>query len=205
MTAGAPDKLACARKIAAALSYVARRDAVGVATFDETIRQYVPPAAGRAQIFRVFDTLRSAHGAGRSAIDRALTDYGAAVRGPGLAVVISDFYEPESTGTLKLDGLRYLLYRGLMPAVVQVVADEEAAPDIRDEVELFDLEDAAAPPLVVDRTAIAGYGEQMTRLSAGLEAFCRSHNLPCVRVTASSPFDTLVSAFRKAGLLTLRT
>src|SRR4249920_812981 len=58
MTTGSPDKLECARKLAAALCYVAveRRDAVGVATFDETIRRYVKPAAGRAQIFKIFET-----------------------------------------------------------------------------------------------------------------------------------------------------
>ena len=54
MTAGVPDKLQCAKKLAAALCYiaVARRDASGVATFDDTVRSYVGPAAGRAQMDR---------------------------------------------------------------------------------------------------------------------------------------------------------
>ena len=60
MTAGVPDKLQCAKKLAAALCYiaVARRDAAGVATFDDTVRSYVGPAAGRAQIFKVFSLRR---------------------------------------------------------------------------------------------------------------------------------------------------
>src|SRR3977135_3167513 len=42
MSVGAPSKLACAARLAAALAYVAveRRDAVGLATFDEEIRTH---------------------------------------------------------------------------------------------------------------------------------------------------------------------
>src|SRR5262245_63381361 len=47
MIAGEPSKLACARKLAAALCYAAvvKRDAVGVATFDDAIRAHVAPAS----------------------------------------------------------------------------------------------------------------------------------------------------------------
>src|SRR5437870_9476688 len=131
MSAGTPDKLACAKKLAAALCYmaVARRDAAGAATFDDTVRSYVAPAAGRAQLFKVFDTLRSAAHGGRSALNKALFDYGAAARGPGLAVVISDFFEPAGA----FDGLQFLMYRGLTPAIVQIVAPEELDPNLDDE------------------------------------------------------------------------
>src|SRR3954468_14560437 len=64
MTLGAPPKIDCAIKLAAALSYVAveHGDAIGVATFDDRLRTHVPPATGRAQLFRVLDTLTSPGG-----------------------------------------------------------------------------------------------------------------------------------------------
>jgi uncharacterized protein (DUF58 family) len=199
MTIGAPDKLACARKLAAALCYVAveRRDAVGVATFDDAIRSYVKPAAGRAQIFKVFETLRRAEPASRSAINRALIDYGGAVRGPGLAVVISDFFHPDGA----LDGLRYLLYRGLTPAIVQVVADEELQPEIADDAELVDIEDANGAAVAVDVASVAAYQERLARMSAELEAFCLSRSLPWLRVASSTSFPSLVKVCQHAGLL----
>jgi len=199
MTAGAPDKLQCAKKLAAALCYVAvaRRDAAGVATFDDTVRSYIAPAAGRAQIFKVFDTLESAAAGGRSSLNKALFDYGAAARGPGLAVVISDFFEPEGA----FDGLRYLLYRGLTPAIVQVVSEEELEPDLADEAELFDLEEPGGDPLVVDPSAVAAYREHLARASAQLEQFCRDHGLAHARLVSSAPFQSLISACRQAGLL----
>jgi len=199
MTAGSPDKLQCAKKLAAALCYiaVARRDAVGVATFDDTVRSYVAPAAGRSQIFKVFDTLRSAAAGGRSSLNKALFDYGAAARGPGLVVVMSDFFQAEGA----FDGLRYLIYRGLTPAIVQIVADEELQPDIADEAELVDLEEPGGDPLVVDASAIAVYREQFARASAELEQFCRVHGLAHARLVSSAPFQTLVATCRQAGLV----
>ena len=199
MTAGSPDKLQCARKLAAALCYVAvaRRDAVGVATFDDTVRSYVAPAAGRSQIFKVFDTLRAAPVGGGSSLNKALSDYGAAARGPGLVVVISDFFEAGGA----FDGLRYLLYRGLTPAIVQVVADEELDPALADEAELVDLEAPGGDPLVVDASAVAAYREQFATASAELEQFCRTQGLAHTQIVSSAPFQTIISTCRHAGLL----
>ena len=199
MTAGVPDKLQCAKKLAAALCYIAvvRRDAAGVATFDNTVRSYIGPAAGRAQIFKVFDTLQSAAAGGRSSLNKSLFDYGAAARGPGLAVVISDFFEAEGA----FDGLQYLMYRGLTPAIVQMVADKELDPLLVHEVELVDLEDSGGHPLVVDASAVGVYREQLARASAELERFCRSRRLAYARLVSSAPFQSLIAICRQAGLL----
>jgi uncharacterized protein (DUF58 family) len=203
MTAGVPDKLQCAKKLAAALCYVAvaRRDAAGVATFDDTVRSYVGPSAGRAQIFKVFDTLQSAPAGGRSSLNKSLFDYGAAARGPGLAVVISDFFDSDGA----FEGLRYLMYRGLTPAIVQVVADEELDPVLADEAELVDLENSGSDSLVVDASAVGAYREQLARAAAELEQFCRSRGLAHARLVSSAPFQSLISACRHAGLLDVHT
>jgi uncharacterized protein (DUF58 family) len=199
MIAGAPGKIATARKLAAALCYVAieRRDEVGVATFDDTIRAHVEPASGRPQLFRVFETLRAATAGGRSRIDRALIDYGTAARGRGLVVVLSDFFEASGA----LEGLRFLLYRGFVPAVVQILAPEEVRPEVEEEIELTDLENPSHPPLVVDAGALASYKENLGRECAALGDFCASHGLPWVQVESSDSFEGLLHACRRAGLV----
>src|SRR5690349_2028055 len=55
MSLGTPSRLATAGRMAAAFAYVAarRRESFGVATFDHAIRSFVPPGAGRGQLFRV--------------------------------------------------------------------------------------------------------------------------------------------------------
>jgi uncharacterized protein (DUF58 family) len=199
MALGTPSKLACAKKIAAALCYIAvsRRDDVGVAMFDETLRARVPPAPGRAQLFRIFDALGREEPAGRSAISRALVGYGSLVRGPGLVVVLSDFYDPAGC----LDAIRYLAYRGLNPAVVQVVADDELQPDMTGPAELYDIEDSLAAPVVIDSDDVAAYQSRMAQLSAELEACAVSQGLPWLRVSSSAPFDLLLDACVQAGLV----
>ena len=200
MGVGVPDKLSVAKRVAAVLCYVAvrRRDAVGVATFDNTFRHHIGPAAGRPQLHRVFEALDATAVGGQSAINRALIDYGAAVRGPGLVVVISDFFQDGGT----FEGLRYLMHRGLMPAVVQVVASEELDPgEIDDELELVDVEDADAPPLTVDAESIVAYRERMAQLTTDLGEFCATHGLPWMRVETSFAFTRLLDACVHAGLL----
>ena len=57
MGVGEPDKWSCARGLGAALCYIAqeRRDTAGLAVFDSGVRTYLPPAAGRAQLFRALE------------------------------------------------------------------------------------------------------------------------------------------------------
>ena len=199
MLTGSPDKLHAARKIAAALSYVAleRRDAVGVTTFSEGLVAHVPPAAGRPQMFRIFATLREAAGSGRSAIHKALVDYASAVRGGGLVVVISDFFQPHDT----TEALEYLLYRGFTPSVIQVVAADEVRPGVLGEEEIVDIEDASAAPIVIDAAAVASYLDRFARESSRLSEFCTRRGLPWLRVESSLPFEAQVHACVKAGLM----
>ena len=139
MSVGTPAKIDCARKLAAAFAYAAidHGDTAGLSTFDAQLISHVPSAGGRPQLRRVLETLATARSGEVSQIDRALVSFGNVVRGPGLAVILSDFFQPDLT----LDGVQYLLYRGLTPAIVQIVSTDELAPSIGDDeiVELSDI------------------------------------------------------------------
>ena len=197
MTVGAPTKLACAVKLAAALSYVAveRRDLVGVATFDDRIQKFLPPAAGRPQLFRTLNLLEHITAGGESSIDRALLQYGAAVRGPGLAVVISDFLEPGAG----LDGLRFLLHRGLTPAVLQVVTGDELDPQIDDSVEFIDVEHHGRR-LVVTAGMVAAYRQRFAEHVQRLRLFCVQNSISWTQLDASVPFASMVSQLERSGI-----
>ena len=199
MSIGTPDKLHAARRIAAALCYVAveHRDAVGIATFTDTILDHHAPAAGRHQLFRIFATLRATAAGGRSSINHALTAYAGAARGAGLAVVISDFFDAAGS----IEGLKYVLYRGLTPAVVQVVASEELRPHVTEDLELVDIENPSAPTVIADLGAVAAYQQGVARGSAELGEFCSRHGLPWLRVESSWTFDSHVDACARAGLI----
>jgi uncharacterized protein (DUF58 family) len=200
MSIGTPSKLACAAKIAAALCYVAveRRDAAGVSTFTRTIESFMPPASGRGQLFRALESLRTLTPHGASDLDAALQHYGAAVPGPGLVVILSDFFVPGGG----LHGLRYLVHRGLTPAILQVISPEEVAPILEDESELVDIEDAGGTPMLVDGTAVRAYQAALAEHAATLRGFCADLRLPWVQLDSSASFGSLLAAIEGTGLFT---
>lgn len=203
MALGRPSKLAFASTVAAALAYLAvrRREAVGVATFDHRVRTVVAPAAGRGQLFRVLSTLRATSPTERSSLNDALSGYGSLVRGPGLVVVLSDFFDPGGT----FEGIQYLLHRGLQPALVHVATDEELDPVIDDELELTDVERPTAPPVVVGADAVAAYRAKLTAWVDGLETFCRREAIPWVPLRTSLSFEAVLTACRRARLVVTHT
>jgi uncharacterized protein (DUF58 family) len=199
MSLGVPEKRACAAKLAAALSYVAieRRDAAGLATFDDRVHTFLAPTPGRLQLFRILDALRSASPNGPSSINNALLHYGAAVRGPGLVVVISDFFEPGGG----LEGLLYLLHRGLTPAVVQVVAREELEPALDDVTEIVDVEHPQRR-LVVSAAMVDDYRQRLAQHVDALRTFCLRHRLPWVQVESSTSFKSMLALLETSGIFT---
>lgn len=198
MSLGAPDKFSFARRVAAALCYVAleRRDSAGVATFDHDVRARLAPATGREHLLQVLETLDSQQTSGRSDLTAALTRYGTGARGPGLAVVISDFLTP----VVDLSGLDFLIYRGLAPAVIQVLAPEETEPSF-DLAELFDVENAGAIGLVVDRAAIAAYQVRLRAHQDTLRTSCAERGIPFLSLDSSSPFERVLRGLEEIGLL----
>ena len=132
MSIGDPQKLSCAARLAAAIAYVtlAQHDRVAFAGFDHVLRGAMQPAAGRAQGRRILDALSELRPHGPSSSASALRAYACTVRGPAFAVVLSDFLEADDPRA----GLRELLQAGIVPAVVQIVADEELDPSIEGEV-----------------------------------------------------------------------
>ncbi len=155
MTAGLPRQLAAARKLAAALCYVAveRRDEVGVATFDETIRTHVAPASGPTAVVPDF---RDARRRNRAAARRASIGRSPTTARPRAAAASSSYCQISSRHPSALEGLRFLLYRGFVPAVVQILAPEELRPDIDDEMELADIENHLASAAGRGRHRAAG-------------------------------------------------
>lgn len=199
MSIGQPTKLTLAKRVAAALCYVAvqHRDAAGVSTFRDRVNTAMPPAEGRAQLFRAFETIAPLAPSGRSDIDRALEQYAAAARGPGVVAVLSDYFQSGAG----LRGLQCLLGRGLTPAVLQVIAPEEIAPDFSDDTELLDVEQAGTGPVVVDGTAMSAYLAGLAQHEATLRTFCAAHGCTWTRLVSGMSFRELLAALETSGVL----
>jgi len=200
MTVGAPTKLRVAARTAAALAYVAgaRRDAVGLATFDDRIRTHLAPDHGKAHLMRVMTAADAARAVGRGDANAALMAYAAAMRGPGQAVVLSDFLAQD----LPIDGLTHLAHRGLAPVVMHVLASEDLDPGVTAPLEIADAEDPTRAQMT-DPDGARQYERAVRTHVASLETLCRQHGWPYLRLTTATPFPEMLAASVQAGLLTV--
>ncbi len=113
-------KLQYASYLAGALAYLMnrQRDAVGLLTFDDRIRQLLPTSARPGHLKAVLVALERVTLGEKTDVARPLGDLVQAIRKRGLVVLISDLLdEPERV----IDGLKHFRYRGTDVIVFQVL------------------------------------------------------------------------------------
>lgn len=183
-----------AAKIAAALTYVAvaRRDMAGLSLFNRSLHTHLPASRGRSHLYRTLECLSAATPSGTSNLDAVFTELAHRVRHPAFVIAISDFYTPG----FGLAGLDAIAARGLDPAVVQVIADDEAEPAIPDGSRLTDVEGPGAA------LANAGtYRRQFSQMTAAIASHCRAHGMPYVQLRASMTFDAVLDRLIQTAVI----
>jgi uncharacterized protein (DUF58 family) len=193
----ANDKLDYAQSICAALAYVglAKLDRVSIVPFGGPARDRLPPSRGKGNIFKVFRFLSELAPDGRTELSRALESFVHQTKRRGLAVVISDFYDPAGYA----DGLNLLRYHRFEPTVVQVWSEREARPKLRGDVELIDVETGERREVTVSERALAAYTKAHMQYCDELAGFCAGRGIPYFRADTTVPFDELVLRIFRAG------
>jgi uncharacterized protein (DUF58 family) len=183
-----------AARIAAALAYVAiaRRDLAGLSLFSETIHTHLPATRGRGHLHAAIAHLEAASPARSSPLAKIFAELSHRLRPPTFVAVISDFYTPG----FGLDGLSALAARGLDPAVIQVVGDDDVAPVIPDGARLTDLEMPGHARADVD-----GYRRRFARMTSDMAAYCSRHGMPYVQLHPSMGFDAALDALVRAAII----
>jgi uncharacterized protein (DUF58 family) len=198
MRFGAPSKLRQATRIAAGLAAVAlsgedRFAAVATSAGAVTATRASGGPAGMARLLAFLDALSAA---GKTDLAGAAAAVAGAAGGRALCVIVSDLLDPAGA----LAGARAVRARGHDVALVEVLDPLEIdLPDLTD----VDLEDdetgeiVALPPGGVGeayRAALAAHRAAVDDGAAELGA-------PVLRVTTAEPFDDVVGAALRAGLL----
>ena len=121
---GRLSKLEYASYLAAALTHLMLRqnDAVGLVTFDDRIRTYLPPRARAMQFRRVLDELEAATPRGETNVGAILHEIADRIRRRGLVVLISDLID-DSDAIAR--GLQHFRHNHHEVIVFQVLDDAE--------------------------------------------------------------------------------
>jgi len=131
-------KLRYAKRVAAALAYVglSNLDRVNIVTTTDVVSGRMPETRGKARIFKAFRFLRGVVAGGTTDLGDAMKTFVAQNKRRGLAVLISDLYDP--AGFEK--GLNVLRYNKFDPFVVHVVDPSEGKPKLSGDVLVYDCE-----------------------------------------------------------------
>jgi uncharacterized protein (DUF58 family) len=200
MAFGGGEKLRYAKKVCAALAYVglANLDRVSIVTTTDRVMDRMPETRGKARIFKAFRFLREVAPEGTTDLGDALKTFVAQNKRRGLAVLVSDLYDP--SGFEK--GINVLRYNKFDPFVVHVVDPAEAKPKLHGDVLVYDCETGDEREVTVTAKVLARFAEAHARYVADIERFCATRQVPYVRASVETPFDEMIlRVFRRGGFL----
>jgi uncharacterized protein (DUF58 family) len=201
MSIGSPQpKLHYAMQVGAALSYVglANLDRVSIIPFGDKLVDRLAPTRGKNRIFRVFEFLRNTDLGGKTELAECMKDFVAQNKRRGLAVVISDFYDPKGFEA----GMNTLRHHRFEPFVLQVYDKREAEPQLMGDLALVDCETGDTKEVTISRSLLEAYQREHEKYCKELEAYCTKYAMPFFRTHTSIPFEELVlKIFRSGGFL----
>jgi len=189
-----------ALQVTAALAYISlsNLDRVAVVPFDDHAPPPMRPLRGKSQFFRILRALSAVRPGGKTNITQSLQLFTRTQPRSGLAVIISDFYDPTGLG----DSLRDLALRGFEPMVLHLCDRSLLDADIQGDLTLIDCETKQLREFVLTPALMAQYRKVFDEFSQEISRAARSANARCLQVDISVPFDDVVMRiFRQGGFL----
>lgn len=189
-----------ARRLAAAMAYVAlsNLDRVTMVAVSTKVERRLPPARGRGQIFKVFEFLRGLKPSGETALAEAGRTLGAELKRRGVAIVVSDLYDPAGFER----GINALRYQKFEPMVIHVTDERDADPGARGDVLLVDTETGDGREVTLTPALVARFREAHGRWRHEVEGFCKARRVAYAQADVQGALEEQVlNLFRRSGLV----
>lgn len=195
-------KLEYAKYLAACLTYFShrQRDRVGFVSFDEDIRDLVPPSARHLQ--QVLHALDRSEARGKGALARPLSRIAEHQRRKGMYLLLSDLYEPVDDVVRALGALRDA---GHDVMVMQVLDAAERTFPYDDATTFRDVETGMRLPVIPGKLR----QEYLAGMTSHVEAMSRrlgEHRVDYALVDTSQPLDQMLFEYlvRRERMRTVR-
>ena len=197
---GDPVKLDVARRLAAAIGYmalsssqraqliVARQRA---AKSGGEIELFGPARRGRPGFVALLRDLDTALAGGRTDLGAAIEETVMRSSRAGLLVVLSDFFD---SGPV-IHALARARAAGHDVALIQIFARGELEPTLEGDFTLVDSETGAGVDVTMDPAALSAYVLRLTGLVEELRGWARSHGASYVRTSSDEPLEGVVRRF----------
>jgi len=193
-------KLRYAKRLAAALCYIglSNLDRVSVSALTNRVADRMPTTRGKQRIYRVFEFLRGVESEGATGLEEALKQFVAQNKRRGLAVLLSDLYDPKGFE----QGINVLRYNKFEPFVLHVIDPDDAAPKLNGDVRLYDCETGDEREVTITNKVLERYSVAHEQYLKEIETFCTNKQVPYFRADITVPFDDLIlRIFRRGGFV----
>jgi uncharacterized protein (DUF58 family) len=137
------NKMDYARYLAASLFYLAihgQRDAAGLITFDDEIRNYIRPSTRQGQLHRLLAGLEQAEARARTDFSKPMRYFQELLKRRGIVLIVSDFWESPESIVRTIEPLRF---HGNEVVLFHVLDPEDVHPKLNGPSILVDMETKA--------------------------------------------------------------
>lgn len=191
-------KLDYARIASAALAYLiaGQGDAVGLAIYDESVRQYVPSRIGQSHLRAVLAALAKLGTSGGTSTAGSLRRAVDLLDRRGLLILVSDLYDDEDAVESEL---RRAVRMGHEVAVFHVLTRDELEFPFGQEVELEDLESGRR--VLTGPAAASNYRHAFAEFLERWHARCARDRIDYTRLVTDRPLDAALRSYllRRGG------
>ena len=200
MNFGTPTKFLYAKKIAAALGYVAlgNLDRVAAGIFSSDLHHVFPLTRGKNAAWRLFHFLQETPAEGATDLCTSLRSFALRFKSSGIVIILSDYMDPAGVK----NAFKFFSSRQYDLFVVQILSQEELQPQLVGDIRLLDSETDAGTDLSISAELLQRYQLILQGFQEHLRRFCHRQDIFYTWTSNQVPFEELVLRYMKGiGLL----
>lgn len=192
-SSGGMSKLEYGVTLASALAYFVtqQRDAVGLITFDEKMKDYIPPKCRQPHLMRILRSLAQIEAGKKTDAVKPLTDLAASLNKKSMVVLITDMLDEEDKVIRTLQNLRAM---GNDVITFHIMDDAELKFPFNEASEFIDMENDES--YITSPAAIrSAYMENLNEYLEFCKKQCQRSGVDYCLMNTSQPLDAALSAY----------
>lgn len=192
-SSGGISKLEYGITLASALAYfiMRQRDAVGLITFDDKVRDFIPAKCRQPHLMQILRTLSNIETGDKTNAVKPLTDLAASLRKKSMVILISDMLDDEEKVIGTLQNLRAM---GNDVINFQLMDDAELNFPFNEASEFIDMENSES--YITSPAAIRkAYLENLNEFLSYCKKKCQSSGVDYCLLNTSHPLDEALSSY----------
>jgi uncharacterized protein (DUF58 family) len=189
-------KLAYAQSAAAALAFLVlhQRDAAGLVTFDQEVRQLIRPSSNPTQLKQLLRVMEQTTAAHKTRTGPIFHDLAERLGRRGIVIILSDLFDDVDS---MLAGLKHLRHRRHDVIILHILDPAEIDFPFQ-QVTMFKGLEALGEVVTEPRSLQAAYQHEVGLFIKRVRAGCRGQQIDYVTIRTDQPLDSVLSAFLSA-------